>query len=107
SGIGVPSGVIMMWSGSTSTIPAGWFLCNGSNGTPDLRNRFIVGAGSTYGVGATGGANEVTLTESQIPSHSHGRGTLVNSASGSHNHGGDTFTSGSTHTHNAGSGLST
>jgi len=41
---GVPSGIIVMWHGSISTIPEGWALCNGSNGTPDLRDRFIVGA---------------------------------------------------------------
>lgn len=60
-----------MWSGSTNNIPSGWALCNGSNGTPDLRGRFIVGAGSTYNVGATGGSNSVTLTTAQIPSHTH------------------------------------
>lgn len=65
----VPQGTITMWSGLT--IPDGWALCNGSNGTPDLRNRFIVGAGSDYEVGSTGGAREVTLTVSQIPPHTH------------------------------------
>ena len=50
-----PSGGIVMWSGSVASIPSGWLLCDGTNGTPDLRNRFIVGAGSTYAVGATGG----------------------------------------------------
>lgn len=60
-----------MWSGSINTIPTGWVLCNGSNGTPDLRNRFIVGAGSTYSVGATGGEATHTLTVSELPSHSH------------------------------------
>ena len=42
----VPKGVILMWSGEVDQIPAGWVLCDGSNGTPDLRSRFIVGAGS-------------------------------------------------------------
>ncbi len=42
----VPKGVIVMWSGKVDQIPAGWVLCNGDNGTPDLRSRFIVGAGS-------------------------------------------------------------
>lgn len=68
---GVPAGVIVMWSGAISAIPAGWALCNGSNGTPDLRNRFIVGAGSSYSVGATGGSEMVTLTIAQMPSHNH------------------------------------
>ena len=47
----IPSGGIIIWSGSSSAIPSGWYLCNGANGTPDLRNRFVVGAGSTYAVG--------------------------------------------------------
>jgi len=46
----IPSGGIFLWSGSIGSIPAGYVLCNGSNGTPDLRNRFVVGAGSTYAV---------------------------------------------------------
>lgn len=48
-------GMIMLWSGSIATIPKGWALCNGSNGTPNLRNRFIVGAGDTYNPADTGG----------------------------------------------------
>jgi hypothetical protein len=43
-GTSIPSGIITMWSGTIATIPSGWFLCNGSNSTPDLRNRFIIGA---------------------------------------------------------------
>jgi len=49
-------GMIVLWSGSIASIPGGWALCNGSNGTPDLRNNFVVGAGDTYAVDATGGA---------------------------------------------------
>ncbi|MBQ2870556.1 hypothetical protein IJE86_02520 [bacterium] len=64
-----PIGGIIMWSGTT--IPTGWKLCNGQNGTPDLRDRFIVGAGSSYAIGAKGGASTVTLTASQIPPHRH------------------------------------
>ena len=67
----VPSGVIVMWSGSAAAIPSGWVICDGANGTPDLRDRFIVGAGSSYAVGATGGEASHTLTESEIPSHQH------------------------------------
>lgn len=58
-----------MWSGST--VPTGWYLYNGQNGTPDLRNRFIVGAGSNYTIGNTGGSSTVTLTTAQIPNHTH------------------------------------
>lgn len=66
-----PVGIITMWSGSTSNIPTGWALCNGQNGTPDLRDRFIVGAGNTYTAGATGGSASVSLQEANLPSHNH------------------------------------
>jgi microcystin-dependent protein len=81
----VPAGVIVMWSGSIASIPVGWLLCDGTNSTPDLRNRFIVGAGSTYAVNATGGADTVTLTTAQIPSHTHTFSGTTNTA-GNHNH---------------------
>lgn len=71
---GVPSGFIGMWSGTE--IPYGWFLCDGENGTPDLRDRFVLGAGTKYTAGSTGGEEEVTLTVAQMPSHNH---TLNNS----------------------------
>ena len=61
-----PSGMIVLWSGATDAIPTGWVLCNGSNSTPDLRNRFVVGAGDTYSVNATGGSADATLV-----SHTH------------------------------------
>jgi len=76
-----------MWSGSVSAVPSGWQLCNGQSGTPDLRNRFVVGAGGTYAVGATGGADQVTLSVEQIPAHAHGysdKYTDGNRVSGSH-----------------------
>jgi hypothetical protein len=63
---GIPTGVIVIWSGASGSIPSGWYLCNGSNGTPDLRDRFIVGAGSTYAVGNTGGSKDAIVV-----SHSH------------------------------------
>jgi microcystin-dependent protein len=56
----------MLWSGSIASIPSGWLLCNGSSGTPDLRSRFVVGAGTTYAVAATGGSADATLV-----SHTH------------------------------------
>ena len=73
------TGMILMYTGSTA--PSGWAICNGSNGTPDLRDRFIVGAGSAYSVNNTGGAASVTLTTAQIPSHNHSF-----SGSSSHSH---------------------
>lgn len=68
---GAPAGCIVMWSGAASDIPAGWHLCDGTNGTPDLRDRFVIGAGSTYAPGATGGNAQVTLTKEQLPEHTH------------------------------------
>jgi len=62
----IPVGGILLWSGSIGSIPAGYALCNGSNGTPDLRDRFVVGAGSTYAVNATGGS-----TDAIVVSHTH------------------------------------
>ena len=70
-GGGVPTGCIVLWSGAASDIPDGWHLCDGTNGTPDLRDRFVIGAGSTYAPGATGGNAQVTLTEEQLPAHRH------------------------------------
>ena len=97
---GVPSGTIAIWRGSVATIPAGWVLCNGANGTPDLRSRFVYGAGGdvntksaygvgwdvTYGhwpVGLTGGEEQHVLTWNEMPSHNH---TAWTDAQGSHSH---------------------
>lgn len=71
----VPIGGIIMWSGAVKDIPTGYKLCDGGNyngwQTPNLQGRFIVGAGSSYAVGATGGADFVTLSVSQMPIHRH------------------------------------
>ena len=81
-----PVGTIVAWSGSIASIPSDYQICDGSAAStsalqaitganvPDLRDRFVVGVGTgaSYSVGDTGGANTVTLTESQIPSHDHG-----------------------------------
>jgi hypothetical protein len=64
--LSMPSGGIIIWSGAANAIPSGWYLCNGSNGTPDLRNRFVIGAGSTYTVAATGGSKDAIVV-----SHTH------------------------------------
>jgi len=55
SATAVPTGGIIAWSGSIGSIPSGYVLCNGSNGTPDLRDRFLVGSGTSYSVGSNGG----------------------------------------------------
>ena len=52
----MPSGTIVIWSGSSSNIPNGWYLCDGTNGTPDLRGRFVLGSNSTHLSGSTGGS---------------------------------------------------
>jgi hypothetical protein len=75
----IPAGGIFLWSGSIGSIPAGYVLCNGSNGTPDLRDRFIVGAGSTYAVDATGGS-----TDAIVVSHTHTATSVVTDPG--HNH---------------------
>ena len=89
----IPVGGIIMWSGTIASIPTGWALCNGSNGTPDLRNRFIVGAHSGAGIGTistagpgistntatnpnytpgnTGGETSHQLTIAELASHTH------------------------------------
>jgi len=91
----VPSGAIIMWSGSVASVPPGYLLCNGSNGTPDLRGQFIVGAGGTLNPGATGGTNSNTLNVNQLPSHSHAT-TIANG--GAHAHTASTGNAGS-HAH--------
>lgn len=67
----LPAGVIVMWSGAANNIPAGWALCDGGSGRPDLRDRFLVGAGRNYSVGSTGGEDKHVLTTSEMPRHSH------------------------------------
>lgn len=95
----LPAGVIMLWSGSIVSIPVGWALCNGTSGTPDLRDRFVVGAGTTYAVNATGGANTVTLDTTQIPSHTHTGSSTTTSANVDHTHSGTTNNTDINHQH--------
>jgi len=66
SGATIPSGLISLWSGSIGSIPSGWLLCDGTNGTPNLKDSFIVGAGNLYSVGETGGS-----TDAIVVSHTH------------------------------------
>lgn len=84
----IPRGFIGMWSGSIDNIPAGWGLCNGAiqQGlqTPDLRDRFIMGAGSTYIAGQKGGTHAGQATTSSDGNHSHNG---VTSIVGGHSHG--------------------
>ena len=88
SGTTFPAGGIIIWSGATGAVPSGWYICDGTNGTPDLRSKFIVGAGSTYSVGATGGsADAITVTHTHTatstvtdPTHLHS--SFVSSGAG-------------------------
>lgn len=98
----VPKGIILMWSGSIATIPSGWALCDGAshNGvaTPDLRNRFVLGAGATlFGsidVNDIGGSSTIT----QVPAHQHSYSATTDANSESHTHSGITSSQGS-HSH--------
>jgi hypothetical protein len=94
----IPAGIILMWSGSVASIPSGWVLCNGANGTPNLQDRFIVGAGSAYAVNATGGSADATL-----PSHTHSLSAsgTTSTADINHTHSGTTagMNSNTTHSH--------
>lgn len=67
----MPAGVIVMWPGLYTAIPAGWALCDGTGGTPDLRNKFIRGAAAGQSGGSTGGTDSNTLTTMHLPQHAH------------------------------------
>jgi len=81
----IPSGLIAMWHGTIADIPNGWYLCNGSNNTPNLQDKFIVGAGSSYAVENTGGSADAIVV-----SHAH-----------SFSESGSTANGGGSHTHTA------
>ena len=93
----VPTGVIVLWSGSSASIPSGWHLCDGTAGTPNLQDRFVIGAGSTYAVAATGGATTKTIAETNLPAHTH-TGPSHTHTGPSHTHGALGLTGGA-HTH--------
>jgi hypothetical protein len=102
-----PIGGIILWSGAVAEIPNSWALCDGNNGTPDLRNSFVVGAGDTYDPADTGGAATNDLQHTHDPgtlgtaadAHTHGPGNLA-SGSDAHTHGpGNLATDSDAHTH--------
>lgn len=84
----IPSGVIVMWSGSIASIPDSWTLCDGTNGAPDLRDRFIVGATQdNVGIAKTSVTGSLTQTgDGQLTSHTHAAGTLMTASDGAHSH---------------------
>jgi len=86
----IPTGVITLWYGAIGAIPSGWSLCDGGGDTPDLRDRFIVGAGTggSYAVDATGGSTTSgahTLLTAEMPAHTHS--VLIRGFSGAHSAG--------------------
>ena len=97
----IPAGAIVLWSGAANAIPTGWALCNGQNSTPDLRDRFVIGAGNSYAVDATGGSANATLVSHShtVDNHTHGDGTLTVD---NHTHGDGSLTV-NNHTHGDGS----
>lgn len=66
-----PIGTIVIWSGTADNIPTGWQLCDGTNGTPDLRDKFVLGAGTAHEVGEAGGEEKHVLTINEMPIHNH------------------------------------
>ena len=76
----LPTGMILLWSGAIGSIPSGYLLCDGTNSTPDLRDRFIVGAGSSYSVNQTGGTADAIVV-----SHTHTATSVVTDAGHTHN----------------------
>lgn len=91
-------GMIMLWYGSVETIPSGWHLCDGTMGTPDLRDKFVPGAGGSYSPGDSGGSDShthdftgdghahdlipETVILDSVPNGSFGYATSNNPASG-------------------------
>ena len=82
----MPRGAVVMWTGTRNDIPNGWRLCDGTNGTPDLRNRFVMGSSNQHPVNQRGGAknhqhtatvNGHRLTTAQIPAHTHANTKVV------------------------------
>lgn len=84
----LPAGLIAMWHGLIANIPSGWVLCDGANGTPDLRSKFVKGAAAATEAGGTGGAlthahadhASHTHTYTQVPNHVHGVSTILRTA---------------------------
>lgn len=101
----IPAGAIMAFP--AAAVPSGWAVCNGSGGTPDLRDKFVRGAGPSNAHGAAGGSHTHTLTAAEMPSHTHT--THFGGQSGGHAHGnatggGGAAPAGGGHRHSTGNG---
>lgn len=77
----IPTGLISLWSGSIGSIPSGWVLCDGNNSTPNLTDRFIVGAGNTYAVAGQGGS-----ANSIVVAHTHTATSTTTATDSGHTH---------------------
>jgi hypothetical protein len=96
----LPRGAIIMWGGAINAIPAGWQLCDGSNSTPNLRDRFVVGAGSSYAVNNTGGNTSISIATTNLPAHTHSVSlTGTSGAAGGHLHSATSTVSDPGHAH--------
>jgi len=102
-----PTDSVILFSGAVNAIPSGWQVCDGTNSKPNLKDKFVVGAGNTYTVGATGGRKTIanhTLTTAQIPSHNHSYSQkTIAIQNGRHQGGGNAFSSQSTRSLSTGS----
>lgn len=111
NGIYVPAGAIVIWSGAIASIPSGWALCDGTNGTPDLRNRFVIGAGGTRSPAATGGAVTHTHTVTSTFTgtavlHGHTASSTFTGSASAHTHTASATFTGTSTTLNATNGVS-
>jgi hypothetical protein len=83
----LPYGSIIMWYGAVVDVPVGWAVCNGLNGTPNLTDKFVMGAGGQAALGTVAGQSFSTVTTNTSGAHTH-TGTTI--AAGSHDHSGTT-----------------
>ena len=85
----IPRGIIVMWSGSSLSVPTEWQICDGTNGTPNLRGKFIVSAGgqANYADGAEGGQNTLSIATADAGAHTH---SMTTDTQGAHTHTGVT-----------------
>jgi hypothetical protein len=101
----IPIGGIIMWSGTIASIPTNWRLCNGSNGTPNLTNRFIIGASIDAATSWTGGSANITKAHSDIEGYNLVQGGSKNAVVVSHNHGITEGNGGQGHLHTMNNGM--
>eukprot|EP01084_Bolivina_argentea_P286510 491500_1 len=98
----LPNNIVIIWHGLISEIPPGWNICDGTNGTPDLRDKFIIGGGNLHSLGDVGGSTNTTLSINQLPTHYHDINNVSSTIHTGHIHDTGNFSvstqSGHTHT---------